>query len=533
MMQNDEIIDALELTGKLMELHNENPFKSKAYASAAYKLSKLRFDFQNKTAEDLKSIEGVGSGIISKIQDLLTHGSMQELDQLLDKTPAGLIEVMQIKGLGPKKVRQLWLDLQLESVGELLYACNENRLLSLKGFGEKTQLQIRQNIEFMLASKNKFHYATIETGLHDFLAELLQRHQPGKICIVGQMARKCEIIESIELLVSEPVEGDLSAVSHRLPLPVKFHFCTEDEFARRSVELSATPEHLAEIGFADLKSNVATEEGIYEALGMQFIPPELREGRGESVLAKKRELPELIVMEDLKGILHNHTTDSDGVHTLKEMSDYCKEQGYEYLGICDHSRSAFYANGLSAERVLAQHRAIDELNRSHEGFRVLKGIESDILSDGSLDYPEEILKEFDFIVASIHSNLKMSEEKATQRLIKAIENPYTSILGHPTGRLLLGRSGYPIDHKKVIDACAANKVHMELNAHPYRLDIDWRWIPYCIEKGVKISINPDAHHKEGLLDMYYGTCIARKGMLSAAHCLNALSLNDLLLNFKK
>ena len=215
------------------------------------------------------------------------------------------------------------------------------------------------------------------------------------------------------------------------------------------------------------------------------------------------------------------------------MSDHCRELGYQYLGICDHSRSAFYANGLDEERVLAQHRAIEQLNAGYTDFRVLKGIESDILSDGSLDYPEEILKQFDFIVASVHSNLKMTEEKATHRLIKAIENPYTSILGHPTGRLLLGRAGYPIDHKKVIDACAANKVHMELNAHPYRLDIDWRWIPYCLEKGVKISINPDAHHKDGFADMYYGTCIARKGMLSAEQCLNALSLDDLLLNFKK
>lgn len=532
-MQNDEIIDALELTGKLMELHNENPFKVKAYAAASYKLSKLRFDFQNKTADELSTIEGVGSGIIARIKDLMTHGNMQELDQLLDKTPQGLIEVMQVKGLGPKKVRQLWLDLQIESVGELLYACNENRLLSLKGFGEKTQLQIRQNIEFMQASLNKFHYATVEKALLEFVSELQQKHT-GQVGIVGEMARKCEIIESVEILLTEPVEADLSTLTHHIPLPVKFHFCKNEEFSFRSVELSSVPAHLEEIGFSSLSTTVyKNETAVYEALGMQFTPPELREGLGESSVAKRYDIPELITMKDLKGVLHNHTTDSDGVHTLKEMSDYCKELGYEYLGICDHSRSAFYANGLDAERVLAQHRAIEALNEGYHNFRVLKGIESDILSDGALDYPEEILKQFDFIVASVHSNLKMSEEKATQRLIKAIENPYTSILGHPTGRLLLGRKGYPIDHKKVIDACAANKVHMELNAHPYRLDIDWRWIPYCLEKGVKISINPDAHHKDGFADMYYGTCIARKGMLSADYCLNALSLNELLSNFKK
>ncbi len=231
--------------------------------------------------------------------------------------------------------------------------------------------------------------------------------------------------------------------------------------------------------------------------------------------------------------MHNHTTASDGVHTLKEMADYCKELGYEYLGICDHSKSAFYANGLNEDRVWKQRIEIAKLNATYKGFKVLAGIESDILNTGSLDYEDDVLKSFDFIVASIHSNLNMTEEKATARLIKAIENPYTTILGHPTGRLLLARPGYPIDHKKVIDACAANKVSMELNAHPYRLDIDWRWIHYCLEKNVKVSINPDAHHKEGYHDMHYGVCAARKGMLTKEMCLNALSLPDLLNEFKK
>jgi DNA polymerase (family 10) len=259
----------------------------------------------------------------------------------------------------------------------------------------------------------------------------------------------------------------------------------------------------------------------------------LREGLNEVVFAQQHKIPKLIELEDLKGVLHNHTTYSDGVHTLSEMASYCKDLGYEYLGICDHSKSAFYAQGLSIEKVVEQQKEIDKLNLTFSNFTVLKGIESDILNDGSLDYPEEILKTFDFIVASVHSNLKMTEEKATERLIKAIENPYTSILGHPTGRLLLARPGYPINHKKVIDACAANKVSVELNAHPYRLDIDWRWIWYCLQKNVKVSINPDAHHKGGFHDMYYGICVARKGMLSKEFCLNALPLSELVKEFKK
>jgi DNA polymerase (family 10) len=300
------------------------------------------------------------------------------------------------------------------------------------------------------------------------------------------------------------------------------------------VEITSTLEHLEKINFDSLDSKeFFDDEEIYQALNLQYIEPELREGLNEVVFAQQHKIPKLIELEDLKGVLHNHTTYSDGVHTLSEMASYCKDLGYEYLGICDHSKSAFYAQGLSIEKVVEQQKEIDKLNLTFSNFTVLKGIESDILNDGSLDYPEEILKTFDFIVASVHSNLKMTEEKATERLIKAIENPYTSILGHPTGRLLLARPGYPINHKKVIDACAANKVSVELNAHPYRLDIDWRWIWYCLQKNVKVSINPDAHHKDGFHDMYYGICVARKGMLSKEFCLNALPLSELVKEFKK
>lgn len=533
-MQNEEIIDALELTAKLMELHGENPFKAKAYAAAAFKLNKLRFDFQNKTAQELADIEGVGQGIISKIQELITHGSMQELDKLLEKTPSGIIDIMNVKGLGPKKVRQLWQELEIESIGELLYACNENRLVTLKGFGDKTQEQVRLNIEFLLSNKNKFHYATVEKAIAEFIKELKISFPTVKVAPVGELARKCEVIEKIEILLSGISKQALSMIDVDLPLEPQFYFCSTEQFVTQQVALSATAEHKTAMLFDSVADKVFnSEQDLFAALNLQFIPAELREGAKEVELARQNKIPRLIEVTDLKGSLHNHTTASDGAHTLKEMADYCRELGYGYFGVCDHSRSAFYAHGLDAEHVLAQQKEIDTLNASYSDFKILKGIESDILNDGSLDYPEEVLKTFDFIVASVHSNLKMNEEKATQRLITAIENPYTSILGHPTGRLLLGRNGYPIDHKKVIDACAANKVHIELNAHPYRLDIDWRWIPYCVEKGVMISINPDAHHKEGFHDMYYGVCAARKGMLTKEQCLNALPLDELLKRFKK
>jgi DNA polymerase (family X) len=533
-MSNDEIVEALELTAKLMDLHNDNPFKAKAYTNAAFKLSKLRFDFQGKSQQEIESIEGIGKGISSKIYELMTNGSTSDLGVLLEKTPDGVIEMLGIKGLGPKKVRQLWLELQLESVGELLYACNENRLITLKGFGEKTQLQVKSNIEFKRSNANKFHYASLEKPVMNLVKAIIEKYPGALTAPVGQMARKCEVIDKIEILVAGISNVEMSSLQWNVPVLPNFIFCDKEEFNYKLVELSSTPEHLEKINFRSLnKKEFTNQKEIYTALQLQYIEPELREGLNEAELARQNKLPVLLEYRDLKGILHNHTTYSDGVHTLKEMADYCKELGYEYFGVCDHSKTAVYANGLSIERILEQHSEIEKLNAAYQNFKILKGIESDILNDGSLDYPEEILKTFDFVVASVHSNLKMNEEKATARLIKAIENPYTSILGHPTGRLLLARSGYPVDHKKVIDACAANKVSIELNAHPYRLDIDWRWIPYCLERGVMVSINPDAHYKDGFHDMYYGTCIARKGMLDKKNCLNALSLNELLFKFKK
>jgi DNA polymerase (family 10) len=533
-MNNDDIIDSLEITAKLMDLHNENPFKTKSYANAAFKLSKLRYDFEGKTQQDIESIEGIGKGISAKIFELLTTGTTAELKKLLDNTPEGVVEMLSIKGLGPKKVRQLWLDLQVESIGELLYACNENRLITIKGFGEKTQAQVKQNIEFKLSNKNKFHYASLEKPVNALVEFISEQQNELQIAVVGQLARKCEVIDKIEILVDGAISADVSTLEKTIPLKINYIRCQPGEFFYKLVELTSTPQHLEKINFYSLDTKeFFDDEEIYQALNLQYIAPELREGLSEVALAEQHNIPELIELADLKGILHNHTTYSDGVHTLKEMGDYCQQLGYQYLGICDHSKTAVYANGLPIEKVLEQQSEIDKLNSAYKGFKILKGIESDILNDGSLDYPEEILKTFDFVVASVHSNLKMNEEKATGRLIRAIENPYTSILGHPTGRLLLARNGYPIDHKKIIDACAANHVSIELNAHPYRLDIDWRWIPYCIEKGVKISINPDAHHREGFHDMYYGVCVARKGMLDKENCLNAFSLEDLLQQFKK
>lgn len=529
-MTTKEIAHLLKLTAQLLELHDENPFKIKSIVSAAYKLNKSDVDLEGKSLQEIEQIEGIGKGIAAKIIELQNTSTLKELNDMMAITPAGVIEMLGIKGIGPKKVGQLWRELEIESIGELLYACNENRLISLKGFGAKTQAEVKKQIEFHQSNLGKFHYATVEKFAFDLVDFLKEKYNSKLVSLTGEMRRKCEIIEKIEILIASEIPVNIDEIDNKSKIKIELIVCSENDFYNKLFEITATENHLSQIGFQPTQIHFSEEE-IYKSLNLQYIVPELREGLNEASLARENKIPKLIEVSDLRGILHNHSTYSDGVNTLKEMAEYCKELGYEYLGICDHSQSAFYAEGLKVDRVIAQQLEIDELNKKIFPFKIFKGIESDILNDGSLDYPEDILKTFDFIVASVHSNLKMMEEKATARLIKAIENPYTTILGHPTGRLLLSRPGYPINHKKVIDACAANGVIIELNAHPYRLDIDWRWIPYCLEKRVKISINPDAHSKQGYHDMYFGTCVARKGMLTKEMCFNSLTKYEIELYF--
>jgi DNA polymerase (family 10) len=528
-MTTEDILRALKLTAKLMELHNENPFKVRSLNISLFNIDKNGESLEGLKYDALLKVEGVGKGIAERIVELSETGETKELRELLDKTPVGVIDMMGIKGIGPKKVGQLWKELGIESVGELYYACTENRLVGLKGFGEKTQAAVKKAIEFKMASAGKFHYATALHAAQEVIQELQKQAQPGDlISFTGAIRRRSEIIEKIEVLVDESSKVDLSNFQNSLNLKTEVIRVPKKDFPVKLFETSAAPGHLEKLGTDSWKGKIfASEKEIYQSLGMAYILPELREGTEEVELAKANKLPKLIEDKDLKGILHNHTKYSDGLHTLREMAEHCKKLGYQYLGVCDHSKSAFYANGLQPERVLQQQKEIDALNKELAPFRIFKGIESDILFDGSLDYEEDMLKTFDMVVASVHSNLKMDKDKATARVLKAVEDPYTTILGHPTGRLLLSREGYPLDHKKIIDACAANGVVMELNANPNRLDIDWRWISYCMKKGVMISINPDAHEMEGYNDMFFGVCAARKGMLTKEMCFNALTLAEM------
>lgn len=532
-MTNKEIANHFSALADIMELYKDNPFKIRSYKSTYIQLRKLDKPLTEMSREDISAMKGIGKNTTDKILEIIATKELQTYNKFRDKTPAGVVEMLKIKGFGPSKIRVVWKELGCETVGELLYACNENRLVSLKGFGEKTQTDLINRIHFYFGSRNKFHYARIEDKANAALEHIRKQLPNVQVEFTGQVRRKLPVVDQIEILVGT---NDIQAIFNEHlqlvsnkdhvyvaktedDLTVKIYTCQEDNFGSKQFRYSATrpfiDKFLEQTTVKDFKG-LATEKEVFSKSGIPYIVPELR----ETARYVGQENPDLITEADVKGVIHSHTTYSDGINTLKEMAGYAKEQGYQYIGITDHSKAAFYANGLKEERVLEQWKEIDELNANFTDFKIYKGIESDILNNGQLDYEEDILKGFDFIIASIHSNLKMDKEKATSRLITAIENPYTTMLGHPTGRLLLSRQGYPINHKKVIDACAANDVSIEMNANPLRLDLDYEWIPYAMEKGVKISINPDAHSTKGIHDIKYGVMAARKGGLTKEFLFN-------------
>jgi DNA polymerase (family 10) len=562
MLSNKDIIRQLRLATSLMELHNENAFKIRSYQNAVAALERLGEPLADMDAEQLASLEGVGKSLAASIKELLASGSFPQLNELLDKTPEGVVAMLDIKGLGPKKIRQIWQELGIEDADALLLACEEDALCKVKGFGNKTQETIRQALLFSRANIGKVRYADIEATAEALEKSLQEQFKEAPLALSGQYRRRLDVLDNLSLLIGhtrpEEVFGfinTLEGLQQQLErsgpfawrgkilafkLDFEVHVCPPEAFTNMQFKLTGAATHLR----AQLESGrsllqvaeeqlYSSEEAIYQAAKLAYVAPELREGLFEVPLAEKDALPELLEYGQLKGSLHNHSTYSDGKHSLREMAEHCRSLGYEYLGISDHSRTASYAGGLEVEKVLQQHEEIEQLNKEMAPFRIFKGIESDILSDGALDYPDDILARFDFIVASIHGNLNMGLKKATDRLLTAIRNPYTTILGHPTGRLLLRREGYPIDHRAVIDACAEEGVIIEINANPWRLDMDWRWVQYALEKGVILSINPDAHEKDGFHDMYYGVLTGRKGGLTADMTFNTRSAAEVEQYFSK
>jgi DNA polymerase (family 10) len=544
-MDNSAIASKFSQLAKLMDIHGENSFKIKNYSNAAYQIERLETAFKEMQPAQISSVKGIGEATAKKIIELLQTGRLTALEQYIENTPAGVYEMLNIKGIGAKKINIIWKEMEIETVGELLYACNENRLTRYKGFGQKTQQNVKESIEFYVSKLGFFLYRDAIPFVGTLLQLLTKKFPDDHFFVAGDFRRQLETIEALEFVT------DADAVSLRTFIEAQagIHYAGDDaEWQKYHMEngpaftiyftqsagigtklfqktgSQAFLDAFSKKFFGGQLPETNNEINLFENAGISYIEPYLREDELIIERAVNKSIPQAIKTEDIKGIIHSHSTWSDGEYTLEQMAKAAIDNGFEYLVITDHSRSAGYAEGLHIEKVLLQHQEIEWLNKQLAPFKIFKSIESDILNDGSLDYPDDILNRFDLVIASIHSNLKMPANKATARLLKAIENPYTTILGHMTGRLLLSRPGYPVDYKTIIDACAANRVVIELNANPRRLDMDWRWLRYTEEKNVLISINPDAHFIEKFADVHYGVLAAQKGLLTANRNLSSFSL---------
>lgn len=559
----EKIIAAFEEIAQLLELQGENPFKIRSYINAARSIESLDEDIETIHAEGrLEDIKGVGKDLAQKLDTLITTGALPYLDELRAQFPPTLFELFYIPGLGGKRIKQFYDELGIQSIADLKAACESNRLAALKGVGAKMEAKLLEGIAFAEQHSGQFHFHVAEEAARALLAYVAGCKAVQRVELAGSLRRRKEVIKDIDLVASS--KHPETVMSHFVSYPGRkrvtghgdtkasivldsgisadLRVVADEVFPYTLMHFTGSKEHnvvmrqrakdrdlkLNEYGLHREDETVlpATDErDIYAALGLPFVPPELRENMGEFDLT---ETPRLITDADVRGVIHCHTTYSDGRNTLEEMVAAAHAAGYEYILITDHSQTAAYAGGLKPDDILRQHEEIDALNQTLHGFRILKGIESDILGDGALDYEDEVLRSFDLIVASVHNKLDMTEEEATARVVRAIENPYCDIIGHPTGRLLLQRKGFPLDYERIFDACLANNTALEINANCLRLDLDWRTVIKGKRKGVKFCVGPDAHRVNSIDNIRYGIGIARKGWLEPQDVLCTYTAKELL-----
>jgi DNA polymerase (family 10) len=580
-MDKNQVAQALEEVASLLELKEDsNPFEARAYENAARAVSALDGDIEQMVREGrLKGVPGLGATTIKRIEELVNTGHMALLDELLATTPAIKLEMRRIPGVGPKKINAIYNALHINSIEELEQACKEDKVAKLPGFGKKTQDKILQGLAFLAQHSGRFLYPVAEQEAERIRAVLAQIPEIVRLQIAGSLRRKRETIGDIDMVasVADDASSDVrrkimdiftsqpsveaitgkgetkSSVVLKSGINMDLRVVNDSQFPYTLHHFSGSKEHhiplrrralsmgmtINDYGlFRGKEPNLELvpckdEADIYAALGMDYIEPELREDMGEIEAAIEHKLPRLVQLSDLRGILHAHSTWSDGQNTIREMAEACIARGYQYLGITDHSKVAAYAGGLNEDALLRQREEIDRLNEEFAGrIHILHGTECDILRDGALDFSDEALARLDFVVASIHSQFNLSREEQTQRMIRAISNPYVDIIGHPTGRLLLSREGYDIDIEAVIDAASQHGTCIEINAHPSRFDLDWRFLHRARDKGIKIPIDPDAHSIDGLDVIRYGIGIARKGWLRPSDVLNTLTTDELLAFFK-
>lgn len=558
--------------GLLLELKGENPFKTRAYYNAARVIENLTEDLSQIVKEGrVSELPGFGVALVRKVEEWSSTGSIEYYENLKNTTPPGLFELLRVPGLGAKKINTIYQLLGVTSLEMLEEACNQNRLVSLPGFGAKTQAKICAGIQFIKEHRGQFLLSEVWPEAVRLREEITALPGVLKVEIAGSLHRFKEVVKDIDLVASAENPARVIHEFNNLPMVTQIIASGEtkssvllksgvqadlrvvkpEEFPHVLQHFTGSKEHNTALrhhakglGYKVNEYGLFKEDDsepiycddeaeIYQKLGLKYIPPELREDMGEIKAAASDKLPELIGPESIKGIFHAHTSYSDGVNSLQEMAEAALGRGYRYLGITDHSQVAVYARGLSREALFKQFEEIEEFNREHPDFRLFKGIEADILPSGELDYGPKILAEFDFVIGSIHSQFRMGKSEMTARILKALDNPFLTMLGHPTGRILLERPGYEADLDAVLKKAAIKGVIIEFNANPYRLDLDWRWLRKAKEYGLMIAINPDAH-SIGELDLVRsGLAVARKGWLESSDVFNTLQVEAVVEYFKK
>jgi len=576
-MDKNQVANLLDEIATLLELkEGSSPFEVRAYQNAARAVNALDGDIEQMVREGkLKGVPGLGPTIIKRIEEAVETGHIAFYDELASTTPPVKLEMVRIQGMGPKKINAIYSQLHVTSMADLVKAIEENKVAALPGFGKKTQDKILQGLAFLQQHAGRFLYPVAEKEAGRIQNVLAAMPEIVRLQVAGSLRRRRETIGDIDMVASvDDSAGDearrkimdvftsqpsvqaitgkgetKSSVVLRSDMNMDLRLVNDSQFPYTLHHFTGSKEHHISLRRRALSMGMTIndyglfrgkephlelipckdEADIYAALGMDYIEPEMREDMGEIEAAINHTLPVLVQESDLRGVLHVHSTWSDGQTTLREMAEACIARGLVYLGITDHSKTAAYANGLDEEALHRQHEEIDRLNAEYAGrIRILKGTECDILRDGTLDFADEVLATLDFVVASIHSQFNLSPEEQTRRMLRAISNPYVDIIGHPTGRILLGREGYTLDVDAVIDAAADHGVCIEVNADPSRLDLDWRYLHRARDKGIKIPIDPDAHTINGLDNMHYGVGSARKGWLRASDVLNTMQTEEIL-----
>ena len=564
-MDKSQIIHILNEIATLLELQGESGFRANAYRNGARALELVHEDLAGLIAtKKLHDLPGIGESLAEKIGTLVSTGSLPIHEELRAKTPPGLFELLRLPGMGPKKVKLLYDQLEIDSLAKLKKACETGQVAELKGFGEKTQQKLLEGLEFIDKTGKRFLLSEALELAEELKAMFVNHPAVKRFELCGSLRRRKETVADLDLLTSATqvdavmdtfvqwgrvakvlargetkssvllhsgMQVDLRVVPDEA-FPFALHYftgCKEHNIQMRQRAIDQGLK-LNEYGLVGAKKSVACkdETELFAALGLDYIPPELREGTGEIEAAQQHKLPHLITYGDLKGTFHNHTTASDGSSTLAEMAEAARALGLHYLGIGDHSQSLKVAQGLSPARVRAQWKEIDALNKRWTDFRILKGTECDIMPDGSLDFDDDLLTEFDYVVASVHTNFGMGQAEMTKRIIRAVQNPYVTMLGHATGRLLLRRDAYKVDVDAVIQAAADAGTIIEINAQPLRLDLDWLHCKQAKDLGVRFAINPDAHHTSELAYLKYGIDVARRAWLTKDDVINTLSLPEIL-----